>query len=187
MTVTEVELKIIETHLDIDQMRIIGLPEEVIREKEKQLDIYNQMLEAINRGNVIPDRNVPNALMKRICGVFAVNPEDMFRKCRKRKLVTARQAYLYLLKTTDVHNQKVIPFEKTKFFIRDPHMNKRDSPVALAAHVGLDHSSILHNVRVMADLVSVDKYHRALIEGIQDELLKGLIPMPDVTVQIPRP
>lgn len=185
MTVTEVELKINETQLDIEQMRTMGLPESIIQEKENQLRIYNQMLEAIyhpaKADNL--DTTTPNRLVKEVSSVFKISPEAMFEKTRKREVVGARQVYVYLLRTTDVVEQKVIPFEKTKFTTLNPDLHKRDRPTVLASHIGMDHATIMHCVKTTANLIDTDKYYRAMVEALQNRLLQGFVPMPDVTIK----
>lgn len=184
MTVTEVELKINETQLDIEQMRTMGLPESIIQEKENQLRIYNQMLEAIyHPARNVLDTTTPNRLVKEVSSVFKISPEAMFEKTRKREAVGARQVYVYLLRTTDVVEQKVIPFEKTKFARLNPDLHKRDRPTVLAAHIGMDHATIMHCVKTTANLIDTDKYYRAMVEALQNRLLQGFVPMPDVTIK----
>lgn len=184
MTVTEVELKINETQLDIEQMRTMGLPESVIREKENQLRIYGQMLDAIYHPTFRElDKTTPNRLVKEVSSVFKISPEAMFKKTRKREAVGARQVYVYLLRTTDVVEQKVIPFEKTKFARLNPDLHKRDRPTVLASHIGMDHATIMHCVKTTANLIDTDKYYRAMVEALQERLMKGFVPMPDVTIK----
>lgn len=184
MTVTEVELKINETQLDIEQMRTMGLPESIIQEKENQLRIYNQMLEAIyHPARNVLDTTTPNRLVKEVSSVFKISPEAMFEKTRKREAVGARQVYVYLLRTTDVVEQKVIPFEKTKFARLNPDLHKRDRPTVLASHIGMDHATIMHCVKTTANLIDTDKYYRAMVEALQNRLLQGFVPMPDVTIK----
>lgn len=184
MTVTEVELKIEEKQLDIEQMRLIGLPEEVIREQEEQVRIYQEMLTAIQTGRQLDlDSKVPSKLVKEVSSAFDITPERMFKKTRKREVVNARQVYIYLLRTTDVAGKRIIPFEKTKFARLDPRMGKRDRPNSLARHVGCDHATVLYSIETTFNHISTERDFRELVYGIQCKLLDGRIPMPDITIK----
>lgn len=185
MTVTEVELKIAETQLDIDQMRLCGIPEEIVREKENQLRIYNEMVAAIqnHRYGSDLDRSCPNMLLKEISKITGVPAGDIFRKIRKREIVDSRRLYIYLLRTTDPAEQKIIPYKETKFVSRGKHMDGRDSPNCLARHIQKDHATVLHYIRTTFELIESDRYYRREVNEIQMKLLKGEIPMPDITIK----
>ena len=185
MTVTEVELKIAETQLDIDQMRLSGIPEEIIQEKEKQLRIYNDMVDAIQNkryGHNL-DRTCPNMLLKEISKITGVPAGDIFRVIRKRKIVDSRRLYVYLLRTTDPYDKKIIPYNETKFVSRGKHMDGRDSPNCLARHIQKDHATVLHYIRTTFELMESDRHYRAVVDEIQMKLLKGEIPMPDISIK----
>lgn len=185
MTVTEVELKIAETQLDIDQMRLCGIPEEIVREKENQLRIYNEMVAAIqnHRYGSDLDRSCPNLLLKEISKITGVLVGDIFRETRKREVVDSRRLYVYLLRTTDPKEQKIIPYSETKFVSRGKHMDGRDSPNCLARHVGKDHATVIYYVRITFELMQTDKHYREVVAEIQGKLLCGEIPMPDITLK----
>lgn len=185
MTVTEVELKIAETQLDIDQMRLSGIPEEIIAEKEKQLRIYNEMVDAIQNkrhGHAL-DRTSPNLLLKEISKITGVPAGEIFRETRKREYVDSRRLYVYLLRTTDPKEQRIIPCNETKFVSRGKHMDGRDSPNCLARHINKDHATVLHYIRVTFELMDSDRYYRKVVNEIQMKLLKGEIPMPDISIK----
>lgn len=184
MTVTEVELKIEEKQLDIEQMRLIGFPEEVIREQEKQISIYRKMLEAIQLGMVQSlDTSNPNKLLIEVASSFGISTERMFQKTRKREVVNARQVYVWLLRTTNVAKQTIIPYQQTKFVSLGAEMNKRDQPTFLGRHCGLDHATILHCLKVTNNLIETDKGYRELVNNLQRRLLIGQIPMPDIMIK----
>lgn len=185
MTVTEVELKIAETQVDIDQMRLYGLPEDVIREKKNQLRIYNEIINAIQnpKSRQDLDRSCPNALLREISEITGVPAGDIFRKTHKREIVDARRFYVYLLRTTDPKEQRIIPYKETKFVSWRKHMDGRDRPNLLARHISKDHATILHYIRTTSELMESDRHYRAVVDEIQMRLLKGEIQMPDVTIK----
>jgi hypothetical protein len=185
MTVTEVELKIAEIQLDIDQMRLSGIPEEIIQEKEKQLRIYNDMVDAIqkHRYGTDLDRSCPNMLLKEVSKITGVPAGDIFRKTRKREIVDSRRLYAYLLRTTDPREQRIIPYNDTKFVSRGKHMDGRDSPNCLARHIDKDHASVLYLIRTTFELMDSDKHYREVVNEIQQRLLNGEIPMPDISIK----
>jgi hypothetical protein len=174
MTATAIVQQIDSTQLDIDTMRAEGIPEEVIQGKEKQLCLYRQMLDYIQNPPVIL------SLSKEICDAFVIPPEVLFSHTRKREIVNARQVYIYCLVTTNVKRKEIIPYEKTIYRKRDPLMDKRDMPNAIARHIGFDHATALWAIKVTWDYYQTEPFYRNLIDRIQRMLLEGKIEMPNI-------
>jgi hypothetical protein len=174
MTDTVIKEQIDSTQLDIDCMRFEGIPEVIIEEKEKQLSLYRKMLDCI--------QNKPLSLRKEICTAFGIPLEMMFKHIRKRNIVNARQVYTYLLMTTDVKKQRVIPIQELLHQKYNPDMEKRDSPSFMGRHIGYDHANIYNCLKTTWNYYQTEKFYKDLIDRLQELLLVGKIDMPNVKI-----
>jgi transcription-repair coupling factor (superfamily II helicase) len=175
MTTEVINHQIDSTQLDIDYMRFEEFPEEVIQEKEKQIALYRKMLDCI--------QNKPlSSLRKEICTAFGIEQEVMFKHTRKRAVVNARQVYTYLLMTTDIKNQRILPIEELLHQKYNPDMDKRDSPSFMGRHLDFNHATTYNSLRTTWNYYQTEKFYKDLIDRLQKLLLEGKIEMPNIKI-----
>ena len=104
------------------------------------------------------------AIVSDECGV---GTQEMFMFSRKRGIVFGRQIFHYMCKK--YLNET---FEKIGMFSK---VMGRTTP-----H---DHASVIHGVKVITDLIEVDRVYRSKIEGIEERLQSELIQCADTDAQ----
>lgn len=106
------------------------------------------------------------SLRREVCNAFGIPEERLFDHCRKREIVNARQVYVYLLRKTKL--QKEDPVQKAK----------RDSEVAMAAHIGFDHATVYHCENKVQDYCDTEPFIRDLISRLTNDIISGKLEMP---------
>lgn len=103
-----------------------------------------------------------------VCKAFSIPEEVLFLKCRKREICNARQAYVYLIMTTDLEKADKV------------QAKRRKSPSALAKHIGQDHATVLHSLKVVSNYKDTEVFFSDLIDRLNKGLKDGTVEMPEI-------
>jgi chromosomal replication initiation ATPase DnaA len=117
----------------------------------------------------------PKTLKTALCKEFDIPEDQLFVKTRKREICNARQAYIYLIMTTVLEESRMVNGVPQK--VRLP-MGLRNSPSVVGRHVGLDHASTYHCIRIVQNFIDTEKSFRQKIERLREGLTKFHILMP---------
>lgn len=102
-------------------------------------------------------------LKKEVCKAFDIPESLLFTKTRKSKIVNARQVYVYLLRTATVISGGE---------------ERRHTVVSIAKHIGFDHSTVCHCMRVVRNYYDTEVFFKNIIDRLQEEIREGRLEMP---------
>jgi hypothetical protein len=155
---------------------------------ETDRDIIELKMMEIKFLDDIQDRrdhpNKPKSLRAEICEAFGIPEDILFRHIRKRKVLNARQVYVYMIMTTDIKNRRVIPIEEMTFRIPNAGMEERDSPSVVGRHVGFDHATMYHCCNATWNYYLTEEFYRTLIGRLRIELFNKTIVMPNIKIPV---
>ncbi len=122
------------------------LAQSSLNKKEVDLDLAKQMLKNFIK-NVTREISI-DAIQKLVCEHLSVAQDLLKAKTRKREIVQARQISMFFAK------------EMTKSSLK-----------AIGLHFGgRDHSTVIHAVQTVIDLISIDKEFRKNIDDIKKKI-----------------
>ncbi len=126
------------------------LAQSSLNKREVDLDLAKQMLKNFVK-NVGREISI-DSIQKLVCAHLSVNIELLKAKTRKREIVQARQISMFFAK------------ELTKSSLK-----------TIGLHFGgRDHSTVIHAVQTVNDLISIDKEFRKNIEEIKKKISMSL-------------
>ncbi|MFM2376171.1 MAG: hypothetical protein RLZZ165_1268 [Bacteroidota bacterium] len=126
------------------------LAQSSLNKREVDLDLAKQMLKNFIK-SVSREISI-DAIKRLVCEHFAVDHDLLRSKTRKREVVQARQIAMFFAK------------ELTKASLK-----------TIGLHFGgRDHSTVIHAVQTVNDLLSIDKGYRKVIDDIKKKINMGL-------------
>jgi chromosomal replication initiation ATPase DnaA len=126
----------------------------------------------------------PITLIDAVCETFGLevfvgqDPADvLFARTRKREVINARQAYIYLLMTTRIKEVKIFGGQMT---IETLPLGLRSSCSAVARFIGhgFDHATIYHSKKVAQNHFDTERDFRDKVKSLQTDLKDLKIIMP---------
>ncbi len=119
------------------------MAQSLLNRKEIDLELAKQALKHIIE-DVETEVNL-DFIQKTVAEYFEVTVESLKAKTRKKEIVTARQVAMYFAKEFTSHSLKSIGY----------HFG------------GRDHSTVIHSVQTVSDLIDTDKKFKASIQELQ--------------------
>ena len=119
------------------------MAQSLLNRKEIDLELAKQALKHIIE-DVETEVNL-DFIQKTVAEYFEVSVESLKAKTRKKEIVTARQVAMYFAKEFTSHSLKSIGY----------HFG------------GRDHSTVIHSVQTVSDLIDTDKKFKASIQELQ--------------------
>ena len=119
------------------------MAQSLLNRKEIDLELAKQALKHIIE-DVETEVNL-DFIQKTVAEYFVVTVESLKAKTRKKEIVTARQVAMYFAKEFTSHSLKSIGY----------HFG------------GRDHSTVIHSVQTVSDLIDTDKKFKASIQELQ--------------------
>lgn len=145
--------------LDLEEAVTSGYPRVIIDDLRRQSKVLSETIDIINHPNY-----AVQTLKEAICEAFGVQTDELSTKTRLRKVVNARQVYVYVL---------ISAFDLPGYEGRCKGRYKGVS--FLQRHFGFNHCTSIHCVDAVSNYMETETFYKEkvpeFIAGVRDGLL----------------
>lgn len=137
--------------LDLEEAVTSGYPKVVIDNLRRQNKVLSEALDLLNYPNA-PRQTLKEA----VCEAFGIEARELFTRTRLRKVVNARQVYIYILiNTLDL-----------------PGYNKKNGKGCkyLERKTGINYTTVIHSVEVVSNFIDTEAKYKIIVA----DLIKGV-------------